>query len=645
MTASNNADGQSNAAIRTLPRVVEDLAQEYPNNTFMTLPLGPDLPEGWRSVTYRELNKAVHGIVGWIEATLGDCIEPGEVVAYIGITDMRYAIVETGLMKAGCSALLPSPRNSQSSQRSLFESSNCRLLLYSAGVDIYVDQLKSVLPEVQSFQIPAFDELCDWGSRIHPLRPYQEKGEGKQAIVLHTSGSTGRPKPIHHTYASINTVSALKSFAPAEGRCNITDAFLQSDASMLIVAPFFHIMGQTMLWRSLLCRAPLVITSTQKPPNAELIIKAVQELRPSLAFFPPSILEDITETPGGLDAMGLLDSVFFAGGPLATGAGEKLIHCTNLLNMLGSTETGICPSRVPLDKHDWPYFEIIPESGTIMKIDSSGLCEMVITKTHENQKYQGVFHTFPDIEEWRTRDLFDRHPEKENLWLYKGRKDDILVLSNGEKFSPVGFEKLVESHPMVKGALVVGQGRFQTGLLIEPDWTVISPAQDSSELLDLLWPTIEIANATGPAHSKLWRSKIIIANRDKPFKRAPKGSIIRSQTVDLFEAEIETLYSGLPTDHQLIQLPLYADIGTIKEFLRQVFKPKGREVSDSISDDQDIFSYGIDSLQVLELCHIVNRALCKDTRFTMSAKDVYSHPTVGGLATFVHNSINSDSLA
>lgn len=519
------------------------------------------------------------------------------------------------------------------------------MLLYSAGIDAHIDDVKSGLPGLETFQIPDFDRLRDRGSGLHQPQPYQERGEDEQVIVLHTSGSTGHPKPIYHTTASINTVAALKDFPSPAGRRNITDAFLRSDTSLLIVAPFFHIMGQTMLWRSLLCRAPLVILSSHKPPTPEHLIQAIKQVRPSLALFPPSILEEIAIAPGGLDAIRLLESVFFAGGPLATGVGQKLISCTRLLNMLGSTENGICLSRVPIDKHDWQYFELIPESGVTMEIDSSGLHEMLITRTRDNQKYHAVFHTLPEIKEWRTKDLFERHPEKENLWLYRGRKDDVLVLSNGENINPVGFEKLVESHPIVRGALVVGHGRFQTGLLVEPDWTTITPGQSASEIVDVVWPTIEKANATAPTHGKVWKSKIAISKKDKPFMRAPKGSIIRRKTVDLYGAEIETLYAEELIDDPPSQWPSDLDITIIKKFLRQtLLNVIGLEIQDSARDDRNIFDNTIDSLELLALCHQVNRALGKHAGFTLDTRDFYNNPTINDLAQFVHSSIATEGM-
>jgi hypothetical protein len=66
-----------------------------------------------------------------------------------------------------------------------------------------------------------------------------------------------------------------------------------------------------------------------------------------------------------------------------------------------------------------------------MEPAENDLCELVLKP--RDTKYQTIFHTFPEIQEWRTKDLFKQHPSKPFLWKYSGRRDDIVVLSNGEK--------------------------------------------------------------------------------------------------------------------------------------------------------------------------------------------------------------------
>lgn len=104
----------------------------------------------------------------------------------------------------------------------------------------------------------------------------------------------------------------------------------------------------------------------------------------------------------------------------------------------------------------------------------------------DTENMSALNHNIPGIHEWRTKDLFKRHPDplKPNLWSYYGRRDDIVVLSNGEKFNPVPMELIIQDHPMVAGALVAGQGRRQAALLVEPKTHIL----DGKIFLNEIWP-------------------------------------------------------------------------------------------------------------------------------------------------------------
>ena len=92
--------------------------------------------------------------------------------------------------------------------------------------------------------------------------------------------------------------------------------------------------------------------------------------------------------------------------------------------------------------------------------------------------------------------------------------DDIVVLSNGEKFNPHSSEAIIARHPLLSGVLIIGQGRPQAALLVEPKDSGIS----KDILIDEIWPTVEQVNSHAPGHARIIRSMIAVTNLDHSLK-------------------------------------------------------------------------------------------------------------------------------
>lgn len=128
--------------------------------------------------------------------------------------------------------------------------------------------------------------------------------------------------------------------------------------------------------------------------------------------------------------------------------------------------------------------------------------------------------------------------------------DNILAFSNGEKLNPEDIELGISRHPSVRGAVVVGAGRFQAALLIEPlDGAMMADQADQADptaaaekLVEDVWPFVEAANESTVAHGRIARPLVIVTDPAKPFPRAGKGSIQRPMAVKLYEREIDELY-------------------------------------------------------------------------------------------------------
>lgn len=236
---------------------------------------------------------------------------------------------------------------------------------------------------------------------------------------------------------------------------------------------------------------------------------------------------------------------------------------------------------------------------------STGTFELIILADESSQDTAPVFHNLPGENPFYTKDLFTQHPTKPNLYKYYGRRDDILVLSNGEKVNPIPLEQLVQADASLKGVLLTGNGRAQPVLIVEPRDALDKPGR--AQLLEKLWPRIEEANSLVAGPGRVARGMVICATPEKPFARTGKGTIVRKLTQDDYQDDIDRLYlTGPAREQRLITTSLKAEQKTIYEgadlivFFRQALAVSFPPAS-TVTEDEDFFAHGLDSIQTLEI--------------------------------------------
>jgi thioester reductase-like protein len=535
-----------------------------------------------------------------------------------------------------------SPRNSREGTASLIKQTECRALLHGANIEAFLQNFESATPMTPMHQIPSFDNLCQLGCEEGVYAGHYDDAGTTPVMILHTSGSTGNPKSIKITNGAVAASRYFADLAIEDGRqtgpgllFGTPKPVAGGSTHLLVPIPFFHVMGMMMMVRSVLCKEPLLALPPQRIPNAQLVIFVLEQKRPWGVLLPPSLLEDISNSPRGMNALAKLAYAFYGGAPLAKDVAERITKHTTLVASIGSTECGAIAS-FETDQTYFNYWEWSPKAGVVMEPQMDGLYEMVIKRV-KGSKVQAIFYNFPELDEWRTKDLYEQHPKNPSMWMYKCRKDDVLVLNNGEKFNPISFEKTMENEPLVKSALLIGAGRFQTGLLIELDWDLVRDDMHPDDLIDQLWPTIERANSESPSHGRVWRSKVAIARKDRPFLRAPKGSVVRRTTCELYQREIDALYSNEANAEQLGRLEEGTDLNSIKQYLRRAMKLSGLNMPQDAADDADFFSFGVDSLQVLALSSNLSNSNALQKTTPITARSIYAHPSINSLASYLQS--------
>lgn len=236
--------------------------------------------------------------------------------------------------------------------------------------------------------------------------------------------------------------------------------------------------------------------------------------------------------------------------------------------------------------------------------------------------------------------MYKPHPTIPDHWIYYGRSDNIIVFSNGEKLNPVTIEEIVVGHPEVKGVLVVGTGRFQPGLLIEP---TKSPANDeeAEKLLDRIWPYVDRANKETVAHGHIGREFMALANPSKPFLRAGKGTVQRAGTLKLYADEIDKTYEGVEKRFEAVAP--HIDISSedsLVESIKEIFQTR-LNFKGNLDQDTDFFSAGIDSLQVINASRLLRSALEESgvhiDPSTLATRAIYGHPTPRKLGQYIYS--------
>ncbi|KAF7898164.1 hypothetical protein EAF00_004610 [Botryotinia globosa] len=362
------------------------------------------------------------------------------------------------------------------------------------------------------------------------------------------------------------------------------------------------------------------------PLTAELANEVHIHGKVQVADLPPAVLVEISKVPEYLENLRPIKYIMTGEGPLPNGPGDIIKSHTRLFAGFGSTETGHTQAALPPEEN-WDYFDFSTSFGVEMQHYSGELYELVIVRYPSIEAYQGIFYTFPDLSEYKTRDLFSKHPSKNNLWRYEGGSDNIIVYSIGEKFNPISMEIALNSHPEVRSAIIYGTKKFQSSLLIEP----IDPE-------------------SCPAHARIMSQDFIAFTKpDKPFPRAGKSTVQRRQFEKLYEIELNSLYetnvNGQGTNNNTSgnsSVNKFASSDLQGTIIRTISNLQGFE---TFSPSDNFFEHGLDSLGVISLTRAVNSAFESQDPPGDSIREsmIYAYPSPEKLARALSNSAKDEN--
>ena len=317
------------------------------------------------------------------------------------------------------------------------------------------------------------------------------------ALVVGTSGSTGTPK------RTALTVGALAASAVATE--NFFEANADAASQWLLALPAHYIAGAQVLARSVLAgTSPVIARSVTEPVHftPEVFLQAVERMSSARRFISlvPTQLHKLLESADTdprlgaeiHEALGSFTGILLGGAPtsadlLAAASALGL----NTVTTYGSAETaGGCVysgSVLPGVR-----VELVPEEGMPAVPDTGGKPAQVgriwISGEHLASGYIGDaartaehFFTAANGTRWyRTDDYGLLAPDSnkncsEQRLQVLGRSDDVLI-SGGVKISARAVATVLEEHPAVREACVIGLPDARWGTAIAAAVTLVPSA-------------------------------------------------------------------------------------------------------------------------------------------------------------------------
>ena len=295
----------------------------------------------------------------------------------------------------------------------------------------------------------------------------------------------------------------------------------------------------------------LVLGLAMKPFTALIVDQIIQFGNIVGLASPPFLIRDLCRQPETFERLKKLRFVQWAGAPLDQTTGDTLSQHMQLAPAIGTTECGPYFTRLCDDPADWNYYWFREGQGIELESVSNQFHELIFRR-EQTAHWQQVFLVFPDLEIYRTNDLFRRHPTKDYLWSYAGRTDDVVMLANGEAIRASDIEGMMMEQPAIRSAVLGGSGQNRAFLLLELNHRAEDPTHSRDEMLSHIRPAIDAANKLFPEFARLSEDFVLFTDAKKLVPRSTKDSVLRKETLELYGDEIEALYARTDPQFELM---------------------------------------------------------------------------------------------
>lgn len=287
------SDAALKRANRLLPTILQEEALRDPQRVVAMVARSSDISKGFDKLTTGQFLHAVNYTAHWMDSQIGNSSTP-ETIAFVGLQDFRYPIMDIAAMKTGNPLLLASPRNALVNTISLLTATNCSKLFYASHYSELAATLFGAIPDLKTFEIPSIQEMTTKNTEPYPYTKSWEAHKDEIALVIHTSGSTGAPKPMKCSHAYLNGfIHNSTLFPDVPGRVTAGFKLLGKDNLLLCGCSFFHGSGLVASFTTIALGSTYVCGPPDLPSSGRILHDIMKVLPIHGLINAPSVTEQL----------------------------------------------------------------------------------------------------------------------------------------------------------------------------------------------------------------------------------------------------------------------------------------------------------------------------------------------------------------
>ncbi len=417
-------------------------------------------------LTYRQFNARINRLA---HALMDIGIETGEHVAILSFNCHQYLEAYYALAKMGAVAVPLNFRLHADELKYIVNNSDSVALIVGAPFLQTVQNMQAELPQVRkyiSITPEPVEGMLHYETLVeqHPdHEPLVLVGEKAPAFVMYTAGTTGRPKGavIAHRSEIIMWTVVGAEVASERGVGGL------DELRALAAPPVFHLASFGYCQAHLLAGATVVMATQVFDPTE--ILRLIEEERVSSVLFIPAMASFLLQSPdlGKYDTSSL--EIWVSSGAILPTQTRKDIAKrfpnARIYDIFGQTE--MCPVVTILRPSDGERkeasvgkavacLEIRVVDGDDRDVPAGGVGEAIYRGPTVMEEYYNNPHATAEAFRGGWFHSGDQVRQDDEGFLYVvGRKQDMIV-SGGENIYPAEIEDVLQSHPKILEAAVIG---------------------------------------------------------------------------------------------------------------------------------------------------------------------------------------------